>query len=230
MELMYEGKAKKVFSTNDPDVCIIEYKDTATAFNGEKKEDIAGKGVLNCGITCVIYKMLEENGVNTHMIEQIDEKTIKVRKVEIVPLEVIIRNVAAGSFSKRYSVEEGSELKSTVIEYCLKDDALGDPMINDTQILALGLATKDELDKIADMTFKINKLLIEFFKKAGIRLIDFKIEIGRCNGELLLADEISPDTCRFWNIETNEKLDKDLFRRNLGDIIAAYTEVFRRIK
>ena len=229
-ELLYEGKAKQIWSSANEDEVIIKYKDTATAFNGVKKEDIAGKGLLNCKISNIIFKMLEKNGVPTHMIDSIDDKTIRVKKCEIVPLEVIIRNVAAGSFSKRFGVPEGTELKNTTLEYCYKCDDLDDPMINDYQILALGLATREELDKISELTFKINDLLIDFFAGANMNLIDFKIEFGRYKGDIILADEISPDSCRLWDKTTGEKMDKDRFRRDMGKVIEAYEEVARRIE
>ena len=229
-ELLYEGKAKQIWSSDNEDEVIIKYKDTATAFNGVKKEDIAGKGLLNCKISNIIFKMLEKNGVPTHMIDSIDDKTIRVKKCEIVPLEVIIRNVAAGSFSKRFGVPEGTELKNTTLEYCYKCDDLDDPMINDYQILALGLATREELDKISELTFKINDLLIDFFAGANMNLIDFKIEFGRYKGDIILADEISPDSCRLWDKTTGEKMDKDRFRRDMGKVIEAYEEVARRIE
>ena len=229
-ELLYEGKAKQIWTSDNEDEVIIKYKDTATAFNGVKKEDIAGKGLLNCKISNIIFKMLEKNGVPTHMIDSIDDKTIRVKKCEIVPLEVIIRNVAAGSFSKRFGVPEGTELKNTNLEYCYKCDDLDDPMINDYQILALGLATREELDKISELTFKINDLLIDFFAGANMNLIDFKIEFGRYKGDIILADEISPDSCRLWDKTTGEKMDKDRFRRDMGKVIEAYEEVARRIE
>lgn len=228
-ELLYEGKAKKVFSCEDADCCVIEYKDTATAFNGVKKEDIEGKGRLNCEICNTVFDMLIKNGIPTHYVSSLGPLRIKVKKVEIVPLEVIVRNVAAGSFSKRFGVEEGTPLKSPSLEYCYKNDELGDPMINDYQILALGLATKEELETISALTFRINELMKDFFIKAGLKLIDFKLEFGRYKGEILLAEEVSPDTCRFWDAKTNEKLDKDRFRRDLGNVIEAYQEVCRRI-
>ncbi|MHB1315184.1 MAG: phosphoribosylaminoimidazolesuccinocarboxamide synthase [Christensenellales bacterium] len=228
-KILYSGKAKTLYAAGNSDQCIIKYRNTATAFNGVKREEIEGKGQLNCQITCVIYQMLEKNGVPTHLISQIDETSILVKKVEIVPLEVIIRNVAAGSFSKRFGVMEGTALQNTVLEFCYKNDELGDPMINDSQILALGLATQEEIDTISAMTLKINKLLTEFFAKADLRLIDFKLEFGRYHGQILLADEISPDTCRLWDRTTGEKMDKDRFRRDLGKVIEAYQAVFQRI-
>ncbi len=228
--LLYEGKAKCLYSTSDPDLYVMEYKDDVTAGNGAKKDNIAGKGELNCAICNVIYEMLAQNGVPTHLVKPLDNLNILVRRVEIVPLEVIVRNVAAGSFSKRFGVEEGSPLRMPILEYCLKDDALGDPPLNDMQILALDLATKEELSEIAAQTMRVNELLIPFFAKSGMRLIDFKIEFGRTpDGKILLADEITPDSCRLWDAETGAKLDKDLFRRGLGNILDAYQEVLRRV-
>lgn len=228
--LLYEGKAKQVFRASDPDRYIIHYKNTATALNGQRKEEIEGKGRLNCAITSIIYRMLTEKGVKNHFIKQLNETDILVKKVEIVPLEIIVRNVAAGSFSKRYGVKEGTELRTPVLEFSYKNDDLGDPLINDYHILALGLATRAELDTIASVAFDVNKYLGEFFLDKGIRLIDFKIEIGRgADGELMLADEISPDTCRLWDAGSGDKLDKDRFRRNMGNVIEAYEEIYRRI-
>lgn len=228
-EQIYEGKAKKVFATENEDYCIVSYKDDATAFNGEKKGTIAGKGVVNNRMSNMLCKMLEQKGIPTHLVEELSERETLVKRVQIVPLEVIIRNTAAGSFSKRFGVEEGTKLKNPTIEYCLKDDALGDPMINDYQILAIGAATKEELDKISAMAFAVNDALCAFFKEIGIELIDFKIEFGRFHDDILLADEISPDTCRLWDIETHQKLDKDRFRRDMGGVEEAYAEVFRRL-
>lgn len=228
-EMLYEGKAKKVFATDDASLCIVDYKDDATAFNGEKKGSIAGKGVVNNRMSNMLFKLLEKKGVENHFVEEISDRETVVKKVSIVPLEVIVRNVAAGSFSKRFGVEEGTALKCPTLEFCLKDDALGDPMINDYQILAIGAATREELDKITEMTFKVNEVLKEFFKTIGIELIDFKIEFGRFDGKVILADEISPDTCRLWDIETHQKLDKDRFRRDMGGVEEAYAEVFRRL-
>ena len=214
-EQLYEGKAKKVFATDDADYCIVSYKDDATAFNGEKKGTIAGKGVVNNRMSNMLCKLLEKKGVPSHYVEELSDRETLVKKVQIVPLEVIIRNTAAGSFSKRFGVEEGTKLKNPTLEYCLKDDALGDPMINDSQILAIGAATQE--------------VLIEFFQTIGIELIDFKIEFGRFHGDIILADEISPDTCRLWDIETHQKLDKDRFRRDMGGVEEAYAEVFKRL-
>ncbi len=229
LDLLYEGKAKKVYLTDDSDALIVDYKDDATAFNGLKKGSISGKGVVNNRMTNLIFKMLERNGIETHLIEELSDRETLVKKVSIVPLEVIVRNVAAGSFSKRFGVEEGTALASPTLEFCYKNDDLGDPMINDYQIYALNLATREELEKISRMTFKINDLLCRFFSEIGIRLIDFKIEFGRYHGDVILADEISPDTCRLWDKETNEKLDKDRFRRDLGNVEGAYEEVFKRL-
>lgn len=229
LDLLYEGKAKKVYLTDDEDALIVDYKDDATAFNGLKKGSISGKGVVNNRMTNLIFKMLERNGVETHLIEELGDRETLVKKVSIVPLEVIVRNVAAGSFSKRFGVEEGTALASPTLEFCYKNDDLGDPMINDYQIYALSLATREEIEKITAMTFKINDLLCRFFSEIGIKLIDFKIEFGRYHGDIILADEISPDTCRLWDKETNEKLDKDRFRRDLGNVEGAYEEVFKRL-
>ena len=228
-EQLYEGKAKKVFATDNADVVLVSYKDDATAFNGLKKCQIAGKGVINNRCTNLIFKMLEKHGIPTHYIEEVSPTDTFVKKVQIVPLEVIVRNVAAGSFSKRYGVEEGTPLKSTGFEFSYKNDDLGDPMINDFYALSLGLATREEIKTIEDMAFKINDLLIGFFKKIGLDLIDFKLEFGRYKGQIILADEISPDTCRLWDSVTHEKLDKDRFRRDLGGVEEAYEEVMRRL-
>lgn len=228
-ELLYEGKAKKVFKTEDDRYYIVSYKDDATAFNGEKKGTIVGKGVVNNKMSNIMCKMLEQNGIETHFVEEIDDRNTVVKAVEIVPLEVIVRNVAAGSFSKRFGVEEGTVLQNPTIEFCLKDDALGDPMINDYQIQALGVATAEELKVMTEMTFKINELLKDYFLKIGVKLIDFKIELGRVDGKIILADEISPDTCRFWDAETNKKLDKDRFRRDLGGVEEVYQEMLNRV-
>lgn len=228
-EQLYEGKAKKVFATENPNYYIVSYKDDATAFNGEKKGTIVGKGVVNNRMSNIMCRMLESHDIETHYVEELNDRETVVKAVEIVPLEVIVRNVAAGSFSKRFGVEEGTELKNPTLEYCLKDDALGDPMINDYQILALGLATEEELKVMSEMTFKINDLLKTYFAKVGVKLIDFKIELGRYQGKIILADEISPDTCRFWDIETNKKLDKDRFRRDLGGVEEVYQEMLNRV-
>ena len=229
LELMYEGKAKKVFKTDDEDLLIVAYKDDATAFNGLKKGTIVGKGIVNNRMSNYLCKILEEKGIPTHYVEELDERRTVVKKVEIVPLEVIIRNKAAGSFSKRLGIAEGTELKCSTLEFSYKNDDLGDPLINSYMALALGLATKEEIEKITETAFKINEELKEIFKNIGIELIDFKLEFGRYHGEIILADEISPDTCRYWDIETHDHLDKDRFRRDLGDAEGAYQEVYRRL-
>ena len=230
-EQMYEGKAKKVFATDDPKYCIVSYKDDATAFNGLKKGTIAGKGVVNNKLSnYLMQRLTEATGVPTHFVRELNDRETLVRRVSIVPLEVIVRNVAAGSFSKRLGVPEGTPLTTRVLEYCYKNDELGDPMVNDYHILAMGYATKEDLDTIADYTMKIDGFLIDFFKKIGVDLIDFKIEFGKTeDGEILLADEISPDTCRFWDSKTHEKLDKDRFRRDMGNVEGAYQEMMKRI-
>lgn len=230
MDLLYEGKAKKVYKTENPEVLIVDYKDDATAFNGEKKGTITGKGVINNRMANYVMKVLEKEGVPTHFVEELSDRETAVKRVEIVPLEVIVRNVAAGSFSKRLGVEEGRKLLCPTLEFSYKDDELGDPLINDYFALALGLATREEIDIITKYTFKVNEVLQDFFKSAGIDLIDFKIEFGRlASGEIILADEISPDTCRLWDSKTHEKLDKDRFRRDMGNVEDAYQEVFKRI-
>ena len=229
-EQMYEGKAKKVFATDDANYCIVSYKDDATAFNGLKKGTISGKGVVNNKMSNYLMQLLEKEGVPTHYVEELNDRETVVKKVSIVPLEVIIRNVAAGSFSKRLGVEEGTALKTTILEFCYKNDDLGDPMVNDYHILAMGYATEEDLNTIKTLTFKINEFLKDFFKKINVDLIDFKIEFGKtADGQIVLADEISPDTCRFWDATTHEKLDKDRFRRDLGGVEDAYQELMKRI-
>ena len=228
-ELMYEGKAKKVFATDDPNYCIVEYKDDATAFNGLKKGTITGKGVVNNKMSNYMFQLLEKHGVKTHFVEELSDRETLVKKVEIVPLEVIIRNKAAGSMAKRLGMEEGTELKTTVLEFSYKDDSLGDPLVNEYHILAAGYATREDIDTIASMAMKVNEVMCEFFKSVDVELIDFKLEFGRFNGEILLADEISPDTCRFWDIHTHEKLDKDRFRRDMGGVEEAYAEMMKRV-
>lgn len=230
LEQLYEGKAKKVFKTDDPEILMVDYKDDATAFNGEKKGTIASKGIINNKVTNHLMRMLEEKGIPTHYVKEVSDRETLVKKVSIVPLEVIVRNVAAGSFSKRYGVEEGKPLLQPTLEFSYKDDALGDPLINSYHVLALGLATKEDLDTITDYTFKINDILREYLITLGIKLIDFKLEFGKTSdGKIVLADEISPDTCRFWDAETNEKLDKDRFRRDLGNVEDAYQEIMHRL-
>lgn len=230
LEQLYEGKAKKVFATDEDGVVIVDYKDDATAFNGEKKGTIMGKGVVNNKMSNYVFGLLEKDGVPTHFIKELSDRETAVKKVSIVPLEVIVRNVAAGSFSKRMGVPEGKELLYPILEFSYKNDELGDPFINDDYALALGLATQDEIDTIKNYTRKVNECLKKYFLSAGMKLIDFKIEFGRLpDGTIILADEISPDTCRLWDVKTNEKLDKDRFRRDLGNVEEAYNEVFRRL-
>lgn len=226
---LYEGKAKKVYLTTDPDVVMVSYKDDATAFNGIKKGTITGKGVVNNVCSNHLFKLLESKGVPTHLVEEINERETYVKKVEIVPLEVIIRNRAAGSFSKRYGVEEGKKLACPVLEFSYKNDDLGDPMINDYHVFALELATEEEVNKIKELAFKVNDILREYFMEIGIELIDFKLEFGRYKGDIILADEISPDTCRFWDAKTGEKLDKDRFRRDMDDVDKGYREIKKRM-
>ncbi len=230
VKLMYEGKAKKVYATEDENYYIVSYKDDATAFNGLKKGTIAGKGVINNKMSNFLMQMLEKNGVPTHFVEELNDRDTVVKKVSIVPLEVIIRNISAGSFSKKYGVEEGIVFDEPTIEFSYKNDELGDPLLNSYHALALKLATKDEIETIKQMAFKIDKLLIEYFKKLNIDLVDFKLEFGRlADGTIVLADEISPDTCRLWDSTTHEKLDKDRFRRDMGGVEDAYNEVMRRL-
>ena len=228
-EQLYEGKAKKVFATDDPDIVIVDYKDDATAFNGLKKGTIAGKGVINNKMSNMMFKLMEQHGIPTHFVEELSDRETAVKKVQIVPLEVIIRNTAAGSFSKRYGVPEGKKLPVTVFEFSYKNDDLGDPLINDYHALAMELATPEEIETIKRMAFKVNDIMKEFFASLNIDLIDFKLEFGRFKGQIILADEISPDTCRFWDMTTGEKLDKDRFRRDLGGVEDAYKEVFARL-
>ena len=230
MEKLYEGKSKIVYEGEEAGTCVIRYKDTATAGNGVKKEDLPGKGKLNAEISNIIFQYLAKNGVKTHLIRVLDDTSILVKKAEIVMVEVIVRNVAAGSFSKKYGVPEGTPLKNTVVEFSLKSDELGDPMINDSQITAIGVATQEELDTLRAMALRIDELMVELFDKADIRLIDFKLEFGRADGELLLCDEISPDSCRLWEKGTDKKLDKDRFRRDLGDVLGDYREVLERLE
>ncbi len=229
-ELLYEGKAKKVFATSEENVVLVDYKDDATAGNGAKKGTIRGKGVVNNRVTNRMMKMLEEKGIPTHLVQEISDRETLVKKVSIVPLEVIVRNVAAGSLAKRLGMEEGTVLKSTVLEFCYKDDDLGDPMINEYHIAVLEAATKQEIDIISDYALKINGYMTDYLKDAGIELIDFKLEFGKlADGTIVLADEISPDTCRFWDSKTHAHLDKDLFRRDLGGAEEAYAEVMNRL-
>ncbi|WP_252235972.1 phosphoribosylaminoimidazolesuccinocarboxamide synthase [Clostridium sp. ZS1] len=230
LEMLYEGKAKQIYATDKADEVVIYYKDDATAFNGEKKGQIADKGVMNNKITSILFEQLEKQGIKTHFIKKLNDREQLCKKVSIVPLEVIVRNVAAGSMAKRLGLEEGTKLKTTVFEFSYKDDELGDPLINSYHAVAIGAATFEEIDTILEMTDKINNILKEAFAKENINLIDFKIEFGKCaDGTIVLADEISPDTCRFWDATTGEKLDKDRFRRDLGNVEDAYIEILKRI-
>lgn len=227
---LYEGKAKKVYATADENLCIVSYKDDATAFNGLKKGTIAGKGVVNNKMSNLLMQLLEKRGVPTHFVEQLSDRDTLVKKVKIVPLEVIIRNVSAGSFAKRYGVEEGIVFDEPTIEFSYKCDALDDPLINSYHAIALRLATKEEIETIKKYAFRVNEVLKEYFLHLGVRLIDFKLEFGRLpDGTIVLADEISPDTCRFWDAKTGEKLDKDRFRRDMGGVEDAYREIFKRV-
>ena len=228
-ELLYEGKAKKVFTTDDPDTLIVSYKDDATAFDGQKKGTIVGKGAINNRMTNHVFRLLEAEGVPTHLIEELNDRETAVKKVEIVPLEVIIRNFSAGSFAKKMGMEEGIQLKCPTLEFSYKNDDLHDPFINSYYALALDLADQEEIDVISRYAFKVNEVMRKYFAGLGIELIDFKIEFGRFHGEIILADEVSPDTCRLWDKETHEKLDKDRFRRDLGNVEDAYNEVFKRL-
>ncbi|EOD00160.1 Phosphoribosylaminoimidazole-succinocarboxamide synthase [Caldisalinibacter kiritimatiensis] len=229
-EMIYEGKAKKVYKTDNEKKYIVEYKDDATAFNGVKKGTITGKGVINNKMSALLFKRLEEKGIPTHFQELLSDREMLVKAVKILPLEVIVRNVAAGSLAKRLGLEEGTQLNTTVLEFCYKNDELGDPMINEYHIKAINLATEEQLEVIKKYAFLINEILVEFFKEKGIRLIDFKLEFGLFDDKIILADEISPDTCRLWDAEDNKKLDKDRFRRDLGDVISAYEEVLGRLQ
>lgn len=229
-EQLYEGKAKKVYATNNENYVIVDYKDDATAFNGEKKGTIANKGVINNRVTNHLMKLLESKGVPTHLVEEISDRETIVKRVSIVPLEVIVRNIAAGSLAKRIGLDEGVKLGKTVLEYCYKDDALGDPMVNEYHIMAMEWCTKEELDLIASYSLKVNEILTEYLKDLNIELIDFKLEFGKTlDGTIVLADEISPDTCRFWDSVTHEKLDKDRFRRDMGNVEEAYQEILKRL-
>lgn len=231
LEQLYEGKAKKVFATNDPELLIVEYKDDATAFNGLKKGTIAGKGVINNQMSNRLMAYLEKQGVPTHYVEEISERETIVKKVSIVPLEVIVRNISAGSFSKRYGVEEGIVFDQPTIEFSYKNDELGDPLLNTYHALALKLATPEEIATIEKYAFKVNEVLKAFWLSAGVTLVDFKLEFGRLSdGTIVLADEISPDTSRLWDVKTHEKLDKDRFRRDMGGVEEAYAEIMKRME
>lgn len=229
-EMLYEGKAKRVFATDNPEVLLVDYKDDATAFNGLKKGTIAGKGAINNRVTNYMMQILEKEGVPTHFVEELSDRQTLVKKVSIVPLEVIIRNISAGSFAKRYGVEEGIVFSEPTIEFSYKNDDLGDPLINSYHAFALGLATWEEIETIKNMAFKINEVMKAYFKKLNVDLVDFKLEFGKLSdGTIVLADEISPDTCRFWDSDTHEKLDKDRFRRDMGNVEDAYAEMMKRI-
>ncbi|MBS4536139.1 phosphoribosylaminoimidazolesuccinocarboxamide synthase [Clostridium sp. D2Q-14] len=229
LDMLYEGKAKKVYKTDDSSRYIIEYKDDATAFNGEKKGSILEKGIINNKMSGLLFKVLEEKGIPTHFEELINDREMIVKEVEILPIEVIVRNIAAGSLAERLGLEEGTKMKKTVLEFCYKDDELGDPMINEYHIDAIELATKNEIENIKNYSFKINEVLSEYFLERDIVLVDFKLEFGIHKGEVILADEISPDTCRLWDKNTREKLDKDRFRRDLGNVEESYKEVLKRL-
>ena len=230
-EQLYEGKAKKVYATDDPELLIVEYKDDATAFNGLKKGTIQGKGVINNQMSNRLMAKLEKSGVPTHYVQELSQRETLVKKVQIVPLEVIVRNLSAGSFSKRYGVEEGIVFDQPTIEFSYKNDELGDPLLNTYHALALKLATPEEINTIEEYSFRVNTFLKEFWKSCGVTLVDFKLEFGRLSdGTIVLADEISPDTCRLWDSKTGEKLDKDRFRRDLGGVEEAYAEIMRRLE
>ena len=229
-EFLYEGKAKKVFRTDVPDLLLIEFKDDATAFDGVKKDRLPDKGILNNRLSAIFFEMLEKNGIETHFEKTISEREMLVNALEIIPVEVIVRNIAAGSISKRLAIPEGTTLKKTVLEFSLKNDELHDPMINHYHIYALDLASAEEMAEIEKVALKVNDIMIPYLKDKGITLVDFKLEFGRHKGKILLGDEISPDTCRFWDSNSGEKLDKDRFRRDLGGVVEAYREVLRRLE
>lgn len=228
--LLYEGKAKKIFSTENDNEFVVYYKDDATAFNGEKKAEISSKGILNNKISTIMFEELAKEGIESHFIKSISDREMLVKKVEILPLEVIVRNITAGSFCKRYGVEEGIILDQPIFEMSYKNDEFGDPLLNDDHAIALKLATKEEIDFLRSQTLKINEIMKKFFLKMDLKLVDFKLEFGKdVDGNIILADEISPDTCRLWDVNTNEKLDKDRFRRDLGDLVEGYEEVLARL-
>lgn len=229
-EFLYEGKAKKIFKTADPNQLLVEFKDDATAFDGVKKDRLQDKGILNNRLSAIFFQLLEKKGIETHYLETLNEREMLVKALEIIPVEVIVRNIAAGSISKRLGIEEGVKLNKTVLEFSLKDDALHDPMINHYHIYALDLATAEEMAIIEKAALEINAILIPYLEQKGIRLVDFKLEFGRHQGRVILGDEISPDTCRFWDSSSGEKLDKDRFRRDLGGVVEAYREVLRRLE
>lgn len=228
--LLYEGKAKQIYSTENENEFIVYFKDDATAFNGEKKAEISSKGILNNKISTIMFEMLHSKQIETHFIKNLSEREMLVKKVEILPLEVIVRNITAGSFCKRVGIEEGLVLDEPIFEICYKNDEYGDPMLNDDHAVAMKLATREELKFLKEETLKINEVMKEFFLKMGLKLVDFKLEFGKdAQGNIILADEISPDTCRLWDVKTNEKLDKDRFRRDLGDLVQGYEEVLARM-
>ena len=230
LEQLYEGKAKRIFKTDEPGIYWVEYKDDATAFNGEKKAQITGKGELNNRITSIFFRMLKEKGIDNHFVEELSPTEQLVKEVKIIPLEVVVRNVAAGSLAKRLGMEEGTELPQAVVEFYYKDDALGDPLVNDSHIDILGIASAADRDQLRQMGLEVNNVVQAYMKERGIILVDFKLEFGRtADGKILLADEISPDTCRFWDAQTREKLDKDRFRRDLGNVEDAYKEILHRL-
>ncbi|MBS3942890.1 MAG: phosphoribosylaminoimidazolesuccinocarboxamide synthase [Dethiobacter sp.] len=229
-ELLYEGKAKKVYLSDEPDLYLIEYKDDATAFDGVKKDHLEGKGILNNTLAAVFFDLLEKKGVATHYVRMVSEREMLVKALTIIPVELIVRNIAAGSISKRLGIPEGTVLKRTVLEFCLKNDALHDPLINHYHIYAMGLASEEEMALLESAALEVNAVLTPFLKERGITLVDFKLEFGRHRGRILLGDEISADTCRFWDSFSGEKLDKDRFRRDLGGVVEAYREVLRRVK
>lgn len=230
LEMLYEGKAKRVYKTNNKDRYVVQYKDDATAFNGEKKGSIVGKGVINNKLSAIIFKDLEARGIETHFIEKLSDSEMLVKAVEILPIEVIMRNICAGSISKRYGIEEGTKLEKPLLELCYKNDDLGDPFITEDHVEILSLATPEEVKVVKDYAYKINEALIEFFKANNLTLVDFKIEFGRFDGRVILADEISPDTCRLWDTATGKKMDKDRFRRDLGLVEEVYQEVLDRVE
>lgn len=229
-EMLYEGKAKKIYATDKENEVIVYYKDDATAFNGEKKAEISSKGILNNKISTIMFEELAKEGIESHFIKSLSDREMLVKKVEILPLEVIVRNITAGSFCKRYGVEEGIVLDQPIFEMSYKNDEFGDPLLNDDHAIALKLATKEEIDFLRSQTLKINEIMKKFFLKMDLKLVDFKLEFGKdVDGNIILADEISPDTCRLWDVNTNEKLDKDRFRRDLGDLVEGYEEVLARL-
>lgn len=228
--LLYEGKAKQIYSTESEHDLIVYFKDDTTAFNGGKKASIFSKGILNNEISTIMFEMLHKNQINTHFIKKLSDREMLVKKVEILPLEVIVRNITAGSFCKKYGIEEGLVLDEPIFEFCYKNDEYGDPMLNDDHAVALNLATREEIEFLKNQTLRINELMKEFFLKINLKLVDFKLEFGKdTQGNIILADEISPDTCRLWDVNTNEKLDKDRFRRDLGDLVQGYEEVLDRM-